>query len=165
MQGLMVIILLLCTAVLVLHHHITQRFPAKRASGSAAAQSSLEAAKMVGDSTSAMPQEASSGGPLRDCTASDTGEAASSEQQVQSAPAGHKPSVVESLQFLSQSPQIQCLGIMSLSQGLTTNLLDLAWKTHLHMLHPSPTAYAVGRLASCLFAEPVASLSATSSGV
>ncbi|KAK9809771.1 hypothetical protein WJX73_004591 [Symbiochloris irregularis] len=48
----------------------------------------------------------------------------------------------ESLRFLAKSHQIQCLGVMSMSQGLTTNLLDMAWKSHLHMLHSTPAAYA-----------------------
>ena len=34
---------------------------------------------------------------------------------------------------------------MALAQGLSTNLIDIAWKSHLHMLHPSPAAYSVSR--------------------
>jgi len=49
----------------------------------------------------------------------------------------------EAVVFLAKSPQIRCLGMMALAQGLTTNLLDVAWKQHLHMLHPSPAAYSV----------------------
>ena len=52
---------------------------------------------------------------------------------------GFKQAVV----FLAKSPQIRCLAMMALAQGLTTNLLDVAWKQHLHMLHPSPAAYSV----------------------
>ena len=53
--------------------------------------------------------------------------------------------------FLAQSPQIRCLAMMALAQGLTTNLLDVAWKQHLHMLHPSPAAYSVSpRPLACL---------------
>ena len=32
---------------------------------------------------------------------------------------------------------------MALAQGLSTNLIEIAWKSHLHMLHPSPAAYSV----------------------
>ena len=52
---------------------------------------------------------------------------------------GFKQAVV----FLAKSPEIRCLAMMALAQGLTTNLLDVAWKQHLHMLHPSPYAYSV----------------------
>ena len=52
-------------------------------------------------------------------------------------------SLKQAVVFLVKSPQIRCLALMALAQGLSTNLLDIAWKTHLHMLHPSPGAYAV----------------------
>ena len=55
---------------------------------------------------------------------------------------GFKDAVV----FLAQSAQIRCLAMMALAQGLTTNLLDVAWKQHLHMLHPTPPAYSVSAL-------------------
>lgn len=45
--------------------------------------------------------------------------------------------------FLTQSRQIRCLAVMALAQGLSTNLIEIAWKSHLHMLHPSPAAYSV----------------------
>ena len=52
-------------------------------------------------------------------------------------------SLKQAVVFLVKAPQIRCLALMALAQGLSTNLLDIAWKTHLHMLHPSPGAYAV----------------------
>ena len=54
-----------------------------------------------------------------------------------------RQSLGDSLRVLAQSQQIRCLGVMALSQGLTTNLVDVVWKTHLHMLHPDPGKYAV----------------------
>ena len=45
--------------------------------------------------------------------------------------------------FLARSPQIRCLAVMALAQGLSTNLIEVVWKNHLHMLHPSPAAYSV----------------------
>ena len=54
-----------------------------------------------------------------------------------------KPSLRESFVFLTQSRQIRCLAVMALAQGLSTNLIEIAWKSHLHMLHPSPAAYSV----------------------
>lgn len=44
--------------------------------------------------------------------------------------------------FLRQSPQIRCLAVVALSQGITSNLLDLAWKHHLHRLAVTPGAYS-----------------------
>lgn len=54
-----------------------------------------------------------------------------------------KLTLKESVAFLTRSPQIRCLAVMALSQGLSTNLIDIAWKSHLHKLHPSPAAYSV----------------------
>ena len=54
--------------------------------------------------------------------------------------------------MLAKSQQIRCLGVMALAQGLTTNLVDIVWKTHLHMLHPDPARYAVR---SCYRAQGV----------
>ncbi len=58
---------------------------------------------------------------------------------------GGKPSLREAFVYLTQSRQIRCLAIMALAQGLSTNLIEIAWKSHLHMLHPSPAAYSVSR--------------------
>ena len=44
--------------------------------------------------------------------------------------------------FLVKSPQIRCLAIMALAQGLTNRILEVSWKHYLHVLHPSPVAYA-----------------------
>ena len=52
-------------------------------------------------------------------------------------------SLKEVVTFLTRSPYIRCLAVMAIAQGLSTNLLDVAWKSHLHMLHPSPAAYSV----------------------
>ena len=54
-----------------------------------------------------------------------------------------KLSLHDAVVFLTKSPQIQCLAVMALAQGLSTNLIEIAWKSHLHMLHPSPAAYSV----------------------
>ena len=70
---------------------------------------------------------------------------ASCAGSAQGPPEAGKQSLGDSLRVLAQSQQIRCLGVMALSQGLTTNLVDIVWKTHLHMLHPDPAHYAVGR--------------------
>ena len=63
-----------------------------------------------------------------------------------------KLSLKEVVTFLTRSPFIRCLAVMALAQGLSTNLLDVAWKSHLHMLHPSPAAYSVSPLSLRLHA-------------
>ena len=65
-------------------------------------------------------------------------------QQVQKKKA--KLSLKQVVAFLTRSPQIRCLAVMALAQGLSTNLIDIAWKSHLHKLHPSPAAYSVSLL-------------------
>jgi hypothetical protein len=39
---------------------------------------------------------------------------------------------------LASSMEIRCLAVMSLAQGLTTNLMEFAWKSHMRLLYPSP---------------------------
>jgi hypothetical protein len=53
-----------------------------------------------------------------------------------------KLSMREAVAFLTKSPQMRCLAVMALAQGLSTNLIEIVWKNHLHMLHPSPAAYS-----------------------
>ena len=44
--------------------------------------------------------------------------------------------------FLRRSPQIRCLAVMAVAQGITTRLLEVSWKHYLHQLHSTPAAYA-----------------------
>lgn len=53
-----------------------------------------------------------------------------------------KLSLREAFSFLIQSPQIRALALMAIAQGVCTNVLDLAWKSHLRLLHPTPAAYS-----------------------
>lgn len=48
----------------------------------------------------------------------------------------------EAFIFLGKSPQIRCLAMMALAQGITTRLLEVSWKHYLHKLHTTPAAYA-----------------------
>ena len=52
------------------------------------------------------------------------------------------PSLRQAFTFLARSPQIRCLAIMALAQGLSANLIEIAWKGQVHLLHPSPAAYS-----------------------
>lgn len=55
---------------------------------------------------------------------------------------GSGMSMRDAWEFLKASPQIRCLALMALAQGITTNLLDLAWKHYLHKLATTPAAYS-----------------------
>jgi AAA family ATP:ADP antiporter len=51
-------------------------------------------------------------------------------------------SIVSAWKYLIKSPQIKCLAVMAIAQGLTTRILEVSWKTYLHMMCPSPVEYA-----------------------
>jgi len=78
-----------------------------------------------------------------DASSSSAAQSPSSHQRQNRQGGRSKLGFKEAVVFLAKSPQIRCLAMMALAQGLTTNLLDVAWKQHLHMLHPSPAAYSV----------------------
>jgi len=52
-----------------------------------------------------------------------------------------KASFKQAIIILSRSPQIKCLAIMSLCQGLGSNLLEITWKSHLRLLAPDPSSF------------------------
>lgn len=61
--------------------------------------------------------------------------------------AGKKPKkaktgLFDALRFVLQKPEVLCLAIMSISQGLSSILFQVAWKGQLRILHPSPQAYS-----------------------
>lgn len=51
-------------------------------------------------------------------------------------------SIVSAWKYLIKSPQIKCLAVMAIAQGLTTRILEVSWKTYLHMMCQSPVEYA-----------------------
>ena len=63
------------------------------------------------------------------------------------AAAGKKPKkpktgLFDALRFVLAKPEVFCLAIMSVSQGLSSILFQVAWKGQLRILHPSPQAYS-----------------------
>lgn len=50
--------------------------------------------------------------------------------------------IKESFAFVSANPQIRCLALCAMAHGVSTNLMEFAWKTHLKMLHPTPASYS-----------------------
>jgi AAA family ATP:ADP antiporter len=59
----------------------------------------------------------------------------------------------DAFKALSASPQILCLAAMSVAQGLSSNVFQVAWKTQLRQLYPEPSSY-------CAFMGDVATVSA-----
>ena len=53
-----------------------------------------------------------------------------------------KTGLFDALRFVLQKPEVLCLAIMSISQGLSSILFQVAWKGQLRILHPSPQAYS-----------------------
>ena len=53
-----------------------------------------------------------------------------------------KRGLFDALKFVAYSPELSCLAVMAISQGISTILFQVAWKTQLRILHPNPTAYA-----------------------
>lgn len=53
-----------------------------------------------------------------------------------------KTGLLDALQFVLRSPEVLCLAIMSVSQGLSSILFQVAWKGQLRILHPSPAQYS-----------------------
>ena len=47
-----------------------------------------------------------------------------------------------SLRLILGSPVLQCLAAISLAQGITTNLIEVAWKASIRLLHPDPSSYS-----------------------
>ena len=171
-QLCMVLVLILGLAILALHHYINVRFPHNFPTATVHIKSS--ASQPVSGSTSKASRAQPSSGQngvsssstnalsQHDHSQSHIGNASnhngsSNPQQAavqQSSNGGRsKMGFKEAVRFLAKSPQIRCLAMMALAQGLSTNLLDVAWKQHLHMLHPSPAAYSVCPRISCPIAE------------
>ena len=53
-----------------------------------------------------------------------------------------KTGLFDALRFVLKKPEVLCLAIMSVSQGLSSILFQVAWKGQLRILHPSPQAYS-----------------------
>ena len=53
-----------------------------------------------------------------------------------------KGSVFESFRDLARGPALRCLVVMAIAQGISTNLLEVAWKSKLRELYPDPSDYS-----------------------
>ena len=46
------------------------------------------------------------------------------------------------VRLLLRSPELGCLALGAMAMGVSSNLLEVAWKSHVHALYPQPSAYA-----------------------
>ena len=53
-----------------------------------------------------------------------------------------KTGLVDAVRFVIRTPEVLCLAIMSIAQGLSSILFQVAWKGQLRILHPSPQGYS-----------------------
>ena len=133
LQVIMLVVLSFGTFVLGLHHFIVQRFNTNiRATDVPVVATPVAPPPPTPSANGALPHD--SGRAL----AADAGTAPALPKTRKA-----KLSLREALVFLTNSPQIRCLAVMALAQGLSSNLIEIAWKSYLHKLHPSPAAYSV----------------------
>ncbi|GIL43656.1 hypothetical protein Vafri_1319 [Volvox africanus] len=52
-----------------------------------------------------------------------------------------KQNLSEIYRTLAVSVPIRCLVVMSMAQGLCSNLMEFAWKSHIRLLYPTPAAF------------------------
>ena len=53
-----------------------------------------------------------------------------------------KVGLLSSLAYVFESPEVACLAVMAIAQGLSSIIFQVAWKTQLRILRPDPTSYA-----------------------
>ena len=53
-----------------------------------------------------------------------------------------KQGLAASLTYVFESPEVACLAVMAIAQGLSSIIFQVAWKTQLRILRPDPTSYA-----------------------
>lgn len=166
-QICMVLVLILGLAILALHHYINVRFPhnfptvplsthssASQPAATSRSASSIQSRQNGASSGSVNHVHDSHSDPASsngNSSSNGTGSNSRSKQVAAQSSDGDRSKLgfTEAVKYLAKSPQIRCLAMMALAQGVSTNLLDVAWKQHLHMLHPSPAAYSVSPLQTC----------------
>ena len=53
-----------------------------------------------------------------------------------------KAGLLSSLMYVFESPEVACLAVMAVAQGLSSIIFQVAWKTQLRIYRPDPTSYA-----------------------
>ena len=53
-----------------------------------------------------------------------------------------KAGLLSSVAYVFESPEVACLAVMAVAQGLSSIIFQVAWKTQLRILRPDPTSYA-----------------------
>jgi AAA family ATP:ADP antiporter len=138
--------------IIALHAYISKTFP-RNPKGSTAARMALERAKSTSSLSSNGTGTTHNGKHHVDVEATvhgmnycDIREHQNKEEKNGTEKAGssgqRSQSLADAWVFLRQSPQIRCLAVMAVAQGITTRLLEVSWKHYLHKLHSTPAAYA-----------------------
>ena len=122
MRLLMGIVMLCGVGIAATHAYIMHT--AKRADGGAQAAKDAEAAALAREEHAAEQKEA------RERVAAGK------------KPKKKKTGLVDAIRFVLKTPEVLCLAIMSIAQGLSSILFQVAWKGQLRILHPSPQGYS-----------------------
>ncbi|PNW69913.1 hypothetical protein CHLRE_17g697950v5 [Chlamydomonas reinhardtii] len=149
-QSLMAVVMVFSVAALALHHAISAQHNAHRAERRAA-RNAERAAQQQALSQAAAAAAARGDAPaaaapaLQLASASVDLPAAAQPQLPKDAastrPKKSKQSMGEIYRTLASSVPIRCLVVMSMAQGLCTNLMEFAWKSHIRLLYPTPAEF------------------------
>ncbi|GLC36053.1 hypothetical protein PLESTF_001253400 [Pleodorina starrii] len=164
-QALMGVVLVFASLALVLHHAISVRDNKRRLQrrqkqqqtlrdgrrAAAAATAAAEAAAAAADATPRSvenqlqpPSAASTSAAASEAAPNGNGAAATKaagEEPRDGRRRQSKQNLKEIYRTLASSVPIRCLVVMSMAQGLCTNLMEFAWKSHIRLLYPTPAAF------------------------
>lgn len=130
--------------IIALHAYISKTFP-RNPKGSTAARMAMERAERQSGINTAKHVDVEA--TVKGMNYCDIKEHQSNDQKngagaVVDASRQSAQSLSDAWAFLRRSPQIRCLAVMAVAQGITTRLLEVSWKHYLHKLHSTPAAYA-----------------------
>lgn len=159
---LMLSVMAAAAASLALHAYINAaapRWDARRAAAASSAELAIERAEAA-EATArgeTLIREAEAAEAAAATAAAAAAAAPAAKGGRRARPAPPAGSLSAAFRALAASPQIRCLAVMAVAQGLSSNVFQVAWKTQLRMLHPDPSAYSA-------FMGNVATLSACATG-
>jgi len=163
-----------CAAVLAVHRLVVARRRRRRAARRAANEQARREGRDSPSGSSASLSYEDMAADEADRAAAEAGEqsrsgepsesSSSSGDETGGTPAGDDaskpppPTLKEALAYVAASPQVRCLAVMSMSQGVCSSLLEFAWKSELRRLHPDPASFSayLGDVATCTGAATVA---------
>ncbi|EFJ49850.1 hypothetical protein VOLCADRAFT_89266 [Volvox carteri f. nagariensis] len=132
-QSLMGVVLVFSTLALVLHHAISVRDNRQRLERRHQQQQAARAGRRAAAAAAEAAAAAADATPR------------SLENQMQPLSAANRQRrrrrILLRRRTLASSVPIRCLVVMSMAQGLCTNLMEFAWKSHIRLLYPTPAAF------------------------